>query len=107
MADVQRDRAEANLDAAHELTIQIIAVTEKVLPPVNGSEGPRLELARASVSAFRQFAEQRPDSPEVRRWGAHLRRVEGNLRLFTGDTAGAEESYAAAVEALRRDGADS
>ena len=106
VAEEQRDRAEANLDVAHDLTIKIIAVTEKVLPPVSGSEGPRLELTQASVDAFRHFAEQRPDSPEVRRWTGQLSRVEANLLRLLGDTAGAEKSYAVALTALRGDEAN-
>ncbi len=102
-AEAQRDRAEANLDAAHELTIKIIEVTEKVLPPVNGSELPRLALTQAAVNAFKHFAEQRPDSPEVRRWTGQLSRIEANLLRLLGDTAGAEASYAVALATLRGD----
>ena len=106
VSEEQRDRAEANLDVAHDLTIKIIAVTEKVLPPVSGSEGPRLELTQASVNAFRHFAEQRPGSPEVRRWTGQLSRVEANLLRLLGDTANAEKAYGVALKALRGDEAN-
>ena len=103
VAEEQRDRAEANLDAAHLLTVNIVEVTERVLPSVSGSEAARLELAQAAVKAFRQFERQRPDSPEFRRWGAQLRRVEGNLHRFLGDTVNAEASFESAQKSLRGD----
>ncbi len=105
-AEEQRDRAEANLDAAHRLTINIVEVTERVLPRIGGSEAARLELTQAAVTAFRQFERQRPDSPEFRQWGAQLRRVEGNLHRFLGDTANAEASFELAQKSLRGDPAN-
>jgi tetratricopeptide (TPR) repeat protein len=102
-AQKQQGRAEANLDTAHALTLKLVYATEKLLPPVNGSEMARLELSRAAAGAFRSFSEQRPETPEARRTNAELSRIEANLCRLVGDADGAEKAYASAIEALRGD----
>jgi tetratricopeptide (TPR) repeat protein len=96
-------RAEKNLDAAHLLTIHLIEITEKVLPPVRGSELARRDLTRAAVETFQLFAEQRPDSVGVRRWNAQLNRYEANLHRFLDEITSAEASYQTALTVLRAD----
>src|SRR6185437_5041892 len=101
--EVEWRRAEKNLDAAHLLTIRLIEVTEKLLPPVRGSELARRDLTRAAVETFRLFAEQRPDSVGVRRWNAQLNRYEANIRRLLDETSKAEPAYQVALTALRGD----
>lgn len=103
VAEVERDRAETNLDAAHALTIQVIDVTEKVLPSIRGTELLRRDLNVAAVKAFKLFAEQRPDSPEVRRWLAQLNRYDANVRRMLDETAEAEAAYGRAIETIEKD----
>lgn len=99
----QRIRAENNLDAAHLLTTKLMTVTEKVLPPMRGSEIARRDLTRVAVETFRVFAEQRPDSPELRRWNAQLNRYEANIRRLLDDNASADNAYRIALDALRKE----
>lgn len=107
VAEGERDRARASLDAADRVTLTMIEISERVLPPLDGSESARLELTQAAVNAFRLFAQQRPDSPEVRRGTAQLNRIEGNLLRVVGNVAGAERSFGVALDVLRNDEANS
>lgn len=107
IAEGERDRARASLDAADRVTLTMIEISERVLPPLDESESARLELTQAAVNAFRLFAQQRPDSPEVRRGTAQLNRIEGNLLRLLGNVAGAERSFAVALDILRNDEANS
>ena len=103
-AEAERDRAEANLDAAHKLTVNLIDVTEKLLPPVSGAELVRRDLNQAAIDTFKAFAEQRPDSPAVKQWAAKLSWYQANMLGLVGDTAGAEAAFQTALDGFRADG---
>ena len=102
-AEDERSRAEANLDAAHRLTTGLVEVTEKLLPPVRGSELPRRDVTRAAAEMFAVFAGQRPRDPVIRRWAARLGVYDANLRRLVGDAAGADAAYRFAIDRLRVD----
>jgi serine/threonine-protein kinase len=97
-AEQERDRAEKNFEAARQLSLRMITITETKLSPLRQTAPARADLVDAALATFQPVLAARPDDPELQEHLAVLHRYSANGRRFLGEDAVAERSYRESIK---------
>jgi tetratricopeptide (TPR) repeat protein len=97
-AEQERDRARKHFDAARQLSLRLIDISEKQVPKVPQAEPARRALLDAALETFQPIQAQRPDDPELQEHVAFLHRFSANFHRLLGATEAAERSYHLAIQ---------
>jgi eukaryotic-like serine/threonine-protein kinase len=97
----ERDRAEANLNAAAGLAMGLLEAADRNWVPNNRrSETARKDVTAAALSTFRAFLRQQTDDPKLRQQVAKALRFSANFSRLVNDNANADKSYRESVHML-------